>query len=530
MVTEVERKYDVPEGFSAELVGAGIPAVREVSPLVTRKLTAVYFDTADYRLASAGVTLRRRSGGNDDGWHLKLPAAPLRGGAPDTRLELREPLGRATRTVPARLAALVRAYTRGRPLRPVATLATVRLERELRGDGGKVLATLVEDEVAGTVTGHTPVEVAWRELELELVGGDMALLDALDAQVTGGGATRAGAASKLGRLLDDRVPPRWPGMRPARKGDPAGVAVLAAVRAQVEALVGWDPLVRADEPDAVHQLRVTTRRLRALLKVYGPLLADSELVDMAAAVRAELGWLAGVLGEARDLEVLRADLAERIAALPPELVRGDIAGWVDATLAARRERAHAAVVAALESPRHRELLDTLIALCMAEPATEPATEPAIEPATEPESDQPAPPARRALPAAVDRAWRRAGRAVEAARSAPAAERAAAWHEVRKVAKRVRYATEAAGPVLGRRGREQADRFLRGLRRLQETLGADQDNRLLAGAVIELADLAAAEGRETFTLGVLAAEASAQDTAAVPVKAWRRATRRYPSWR
>jgi CHAD domain-containing protein len=518
MVTEVERKYDVAEGFSAELVGAGIPAVREVSPVVTRELAAVYFDTADFRLASAGVTLRRRSGGNDDGWHLKLPAAPLRGAAPDTRLELREPLGRATRTVPARLAALVRAYTRGRPLRPVATLATVRQERELRGDGGRVLATLVEDEVTGRIAGHTPVEVAWREVELELVGGDTALLDALDAQVTGGGATRAGAASKLARLLDDRVPPRWPGTRPPRKGGPAGAAVLAAVRAQVEALVGWDPLVRADEPDAVHQMRVTTRRLRALLKVYGPLLADSELVDTAAAVRAELAWLAGVLGEARDLEVLRANLAERIAALPPELVRGDIAGWVDATLTARRERAHAAAVAALESPRHRELLDTLIALCMAEPATEP------------DSELPGPPARSALPAAVDRAWRRAGRAVEAARSAPVAERTVAWHEVRKVAKRVRYATEAAGPVLGRRSREQADRFLRGLRRLQDSLGADQDNRLLAGAVIELAGAAASEGQETFTLGVLAAEASAQDTAAAPVKAWRRATRRYPSWR
>src|SRR5690242_20720781 len=290
MVTEVERKYDITEGFSAELVGAGVAGVRAVSDPVTAELVAVYFDTADFRLASAGVTLRRRSGGGDDGWHLKLPAAALLGTAADTRLEVREPLGRATRTVPARLAALVRAYTRGRPLRPVAELTTVRRERELRGEGGRVLATLVEDGVTGRITGRTPVRREWREVELELVGGDRALLAELDAQLTGGGATRSAESSKVGRLLGDRVPDRWPGVPAARRGGPAVPAVLAALRGQVEALVGWDPLVRADEPDAVHQMRVTTRRLRALLKVFAPLLPDPDMVATTGEVRTELGW------------------------------------------------------------------------------------------------------------------------------------------------------------------------------------------------------------------------------------------------
>ena len=80
----------------------------------------MYFDTADLRLARAGITLRRRKGGSDAGWHLKLPVAA------DSRDELRVPLGRARRTPPAELTALTRVYTRGATLLPVVRLRTRR--------------------------------------------------------------------------------------------------------------------------------------------------------------------------------------------------------------------------------------------------------------------------------------------------------------------------------------------------------------------------------------------------------------------
>jgi inorganic triphosphatase YgiF len=72
-VLETERKYDLHE--DAQLpCWSGLSGVREPVGPEEQLLEAVYFDTADLRLAAAGVTLRRRHGGSDAGWHLKLPA------------------------------------------------------------------------------------------------------------------------------------------------------------------------------------------------------------------------------------------------------------------------------------------------------------------------------------------------------------------------------------------------------------------------------------------------------------------------
>ena len=103
-VREVERKFDpVPGADLPDLVEA-VSAVVAQSDAVEKQLNATYFDTADLRLARHRVTLRRRTGGDDAGWHLKFPAGP------DERTEVRLPLGRATRTVPRDLVAEVHAW------------------------------------------------------------------------------------------------------------------------------------------------------------------------------------------------------------------------------------------------------------------------------------------------------------------------------------------------------------------------------------------------------------------------------------
>jgi inorganic triphosphatase YgiF len=102
-----------------------LSGVAQESDLAEQKLEAEYYDTSDLRFVRAGVTLRRRSGGGDAGWHLKLP---LEAGA---RREIRLPLGRPSRRVPAELATLVRAYARGQALAPVALITTVRRPRAL---------------------------------------------------------------------------------------------------------------------------------------------------------------------------------------------------------------------------------------------------------------------------------------------------------------------------------------------------------------------------------------------------------------
>ena len=108
---ETERKYDAAAAFALPDL-AGLDGVAAVTGPQTYRLRAVYFDTPDFSLAKAKITLRRRTGGTDAGWHLKLPA-----GAEDRR-EVHAPLGRSTRKVPARLAEMVTRWTGGRRSSP----------------------------------------------------------------------------------------------------------------------------------------------------------------------------------------------------------------------------------------------------------------------------------------------------------------------------------------------------------------------------------------------------------------------------
>ena len=103
---ETERKYELPAGRPLPRLD-DLPEVAGSSDPQEYDLEAEYYDTGDLRLIRHGVTLRRRRGGTDPGWHLKLPASGK------TRREIRLPLGRGGRQVPAQLAALVRGYTRG---------------------------------------------------------------------------------------------------------------------------------------------------------------------------------------------------------------------------------------------------------------------------------------------------------------------------------------------------------------------------------------------------------------------------------
>jgi hypothetical protein len=159
---------------------------------------ANYFDTSDLRLAAVPATLRRRTGGPDEGWHLKLPVGA------GTRRELQAPLGDDPTTVPPQLASLVATWTEGRPLQVVAVLETRRTVRNLIGADGTVLAEVADDLVTGRLPGlgDTPAEpVTWRELEVELVSGGPEILAAARTRLTAAGARLSSSASKLGRLL-----------------------------------------------------------------------------------------------------------------------------------------------------------------------------------------------------------------------------------------------------------------------------------------------------------------------------------------
>jgi inorganic triphosphatase YgiF len=158
---ETERKYEaadeVPIPDPARLLGTDTGSAPE-----DQELDATYFDTADLRLARSGITLRRRQGGSDPGWHLKLPVGA------DSRDELRVPLGRARRTPPAELTALTRVHTQGTKLQPVVRLHTRRRRWLLADDDAQPLAELVEDRVTAHTLGAGTETTSWREVEVEL--------------------------------------------------------------------------------------------------------------------------------------------------------------------------------------------------------------------------------------------------------------------------------------------------------------------------------------------------------------------------
>src|SRR6201999_1275525 len=172
---------------------------------------------------------------------------------PQTRRELRLPLGRSGGTWPAELARLVTVYSRGQALVPVARIATVRHVRTLVDEAGTSLAEVVADEVSAQTLGESTTISTWREVEVELTGGDRQLLRAADKRLRRGGLQPAGRTAKLERAFGDALPGPDQSDRP-RRGSAAGV-VLAYAAEQAGQLKGYDPAGRRDEPDPGRQMR-----------------------------------------------------------------------------------------------------------------------------------------------------------------------------------------------------------------------------------------------------------------------------------
>ncbi|HET9657400.1 MAG TPA: CYTH and CHAD domain-containing protein [Kineosporiaceae bacterium] len=472
---EIEVKFDLGSAGGTPDWGvlAAVKGVAEVRRGGVQRLTATYYDSAGLDLLTHGITLRRRTGGSDPGWHLKLPAG-------QARQEIHRPAGRSGSPVPAELAALVRAFLRDAAVQPVVTLRTVRTLTLLVDARGGVLAEVADDVVTATVPGQES-STSWREIEVELVDGSPRLLASVAERLRGQGAVPAAHPSKPARALAGDLPvtPVPNGHRAARRTARAGEVVLAHLRGQRDQLLALDPQVRLDSPDAVHQLRVTTRRLRSALATFGPLYA----ADATSALRGELAWLAGVLGTARDAEVLRDLLAGELSALPEPLVHGPVAERITTGLDQAYRQAHATVVTELDGPRHLALLNALDDFVTAPPFAPPAHRPA----------------KRELPVRVARAVRRVTRALTAARAqGELQQRELLSHEVRKAAKRARYAAEALQPFVGTDARALA----KAMRKVQETLGSHQDSLLARDWLLTAAQHAHQAGEPTFTYGLL----------------------------
>ncbi len=405
---ERELKLDPPPGFE-------LPPL-EGSPLESRLFTSTYHDTPGLSLARAGITLRRRLENGKSRWQLKLPRDD------GARAEIEVAGGPAG--PPARLRDLLLTHLRHGPLAPTATLRTRRTG---------VLATKDEQPIAEvTVDTVSILEGAhslggFTELEIELVGrGGKGDLKRLQADLVEAGANPSDGRPKVFRALGLPAPPDT--------GQSLSTRTALALEAQLRELEAHDPGVRlGDDPEDVHKMRVATRRARALVRAATP--HHDELAPLAD----ELKWLAGLLGEVRDLDVL----LEHLTALAADLgTDREAAESLVATLAGERTVKRAALIEALDSERYFALLDAL-AVAFAGLLDD---------------------ADAGNPTAAADEFRRLRKSARRLAQEPADDE---LHALRVRAKRARYAAELL------RGRRAAA-YIEALKHLQDVIGEHQD--------------------------------------------------------
>ncbi|MEO9327526.1 CYTH and CHAD domain-containing protein [Gordonia aurantiaca] len=489
---EVELKFDVDPGHVAPDLRA-LPGVVSATEPQTFSLDATYFDTENLDLAGNRITMRRRTGGGDEGWHLKRPTD-----IPGARRELRVGFDEAPADgdVPDALRIPVLALTRCRDLQPVAVISTTRTVTRLLGVDEEPLAELAEDLVTAQSLlpgGHSQ---QWAEWEFELLsGGDAKLLKAAEKALRAAGARPASSVSKLARAIGSTPTVHGPRLS---KRPTALELVVTDIALHRNSLIAYDPLVREDAEDAVHQMRVACRRLRSVLSGF-PTVLDAE---RTAHVSGELKLLARILGEARDSEVqLELDKQLLAGENPSPQLRAALAGEEIRTHDRAIRRAHTAMA----SKRYFDLLDAIDGLIASPPPG-------------PDADLPA-------TVVVDRAITKSRKHIQKAQEklATLPEGSREWaeqlHTIRKRAKRLRYGIDAAEPLNRKRHREIGEIA----KRIQSALGDFNDiriNREHLRAIVVAGELRA---EDMFIVGRLDArlEADAQRAVAEYRKAAKR---------
>ncbi len=302
MQPEIELKLDLsPEVAEMFAQWPSLPTESQ-----TAALHATYFDTPDHQLGKRGMSLRIRRSGRR---RVQTVKADGRDGAGlFARNEWEMPVRGATPVLDDRtpVAALL-----GASVADVGQLFTVDVQRRtwiVTQDGATI--ELVLDRGAVLAVGR---EQAICEIELELKAGEPAALFALARRIDADIALRPGVLSKAerGYRLTAASPAAFRAEPVAL--DPAMAIGQAFLRIAASCLrqyrLNEALLLDHYTPEALHQARVAIRRMRSALKLFGPVL---QAVD-AARFQNELRWLAAVLGEARDLDVLAARIGgERI--------------------------------------------------------------------------------------------------------------------------------------------------------------------------------------------------------------------------
>ena len=442
-------------------------------PLEPRVFDSIYLDTPRRSLARSGITLRRRVENGSSLWQLKLPA-----GAARRELEI---AGR--KALPRELRALLRAHLACGSLEQLATLRTERSGIRVHTNG-RAVADVVLDEVDAVAAAGRATR--FRELEIELVDGDEQELLALRQALVAAGARATPLRPKLHRVLDRRE-----ASAPDRTAPPIE-HVRHAIRRHLGLLLARDVALRLGYGvEDLHDFRVATRRLRAVLRAARSLLGAERIEPL----RGELGWLGSQVGPARDLDVMLEELAWELEALPAadRSAGDDIVDLIATNVPAAR----AGLARVLASRRYALLVVALDELAHdASPAV----------------------AKGSVLDLARRDFRQLAKAIAALGANPPDD---ALHAARIRVKRARYSAELAGPLAPR----PVERLVDSLKELQDTIGRHQD-----AAVLDERLRQAARAADTPAVGLVAGmlverqrQRRAEARAAVPA-AWPRVAR------
>lgn len=408
-----------------------------------------YLDTADWVLWRARTTLRVRQ--KRESAEATLKGFGKQSGSLRTRLEINQPLPDAetnlyeqTGDVSDRL----RVMTGGAFLLPLFLIETKR--RVIRVDGeGKELAEISLDDTRVIVDNETRRHFFRVEIEETAAGGLDAVAPFVDALQEACGL-RLSESSKFqeGLLGADLQPEQMLALGPTdiSVASTAGEYAYGVLRGYFAAFLRHEPGTRlGEDPEALHDMRVASRRLRAALSTFGTALPP-RLEDF----KAELKWIALCLGNVRDLDVqiewlrnLRRDSAwEEGTALGPL-----IEDRVSLRLVERE-----ALLQVLDSERYRTLLRELRAALI-------------------EGEEGGEDASLAIRAYGAQILKKRHRQFERqAATLNDTSEPAAFHAVRIRAKRFRYTTEALAPLYA----GAATRLVESIKQVQDVLGEHQD--------------------------------------------------------
>ena len=460
MVKEQEDKFEVDSDWVmpqlAELLPDGGRLDHEV-----RKLDNTYFDTPGAGLRVFGITLRRRVGGSETGWQLKIPSGTA-------RTELQS--GSRAKTLPRALAEGVEGLLAGESLDPVASIMTTRTAYQLRNADGELVLEVADDQVeSGPPDGESTLHT-WREVEVELgPAGKKKDLKRARNLLQAAGAAPSSSRTKLDRALGPMSPD---GQVSAVEAGTVGELVAAYVVAQCEVLAGNDVGMRTGKP-AVHKTRVAARRLRSTLRMFDDVFDAGPAEEMDN----ELAWYADILGQVRDRDILSTRLTKQIAELPREQVRGSVKAEITKTLAAEREQAVNRLSKAMRTSRYAHLVQLLRGWRAAPPLTDAAGEEAKAAVTYVEKAK----------QKADKRLRKADDDIER------------LHRARKATKRTRYAAELVEP---------ADSEMKAVARdaedLQTLLGEHQDATVAANFLATISSRGGGAEGTGFTYGILMA--------------------------